>query len=65
MPDHTASMMKNRNKGGTTQAIKATHNSVSTILPGEENRLVRNQPIAPARASGGGSRSAGVVRKKG
>jgi hypothetical protein len=56
-------MMKNRNKGGSTQAINATHNNVSTVLPGEENRLVRSQPIAPARASGGGSRSAGVVRK--
>src|SRR5271167_4824655 len=64
LPDHTASMRKNRSSGGTTQAMHRMQTSVSAILPGDENRFARIQPTAPARLCGGGKRSAGVVRRK-
>ncbi len=56
-------MKKNRTSGGTTQTINTTQASVSAILAGPENRLARSQPEAPARAAGGGSRSAGRARR--
>jgi hypothetical protein len=42
--------------------MNKTQTSVSTMLAELEKRLVRNQPNAPARAAGGGSRSAGERR---
>ena len=55
-------MKRKRTSGGTAQKISAAKASVRIVLPTDENRLARIQPIKPVLAAGGGSFSAGAVR---
>ena len=45
---HTASSTAQETNFPPSQAIAAATRTVVTVLPGEENRLARNQPIARA-----------------
>ena len=56
-------MRRNRNSGGTIQAMKRIAISVSAILSGDENKFARSQPNTPARDDGGGRLNAGAWRK--
>src|SRR5580692_240354 len=64
VPDHVASIRRNRSSGGTTQAMKSRQINVNTTLNGDENKLARSQPMAPDRAIGTGKLSAGDRRRK-
>ena len=63
LPDHTASIRKNRTSGGTAQTMNSTQISVSAILPGWKTNWPAASRVCPARAVGGGSRSAGSRRR--
>ena len=62
-PDHTASKMKKRSKGGAIQTMAAMQMMVSAILTGDENRLARIQPSMPVLATGAGNNWAGASRR--